>query len=61
MRWKVDAIIETRFDGVEDESQARKLVQAELWKLVEALEAALGTSMTTNVHILGAEPLDEGA
>jgi hypothetical protein len=28
---------------------------------VEALEAALGTSMTTNVHILGAEPLDEEA
>jgi hypothetical protein len=59
MRWKVDAIIETRLDGPEDEAQARKLVQAELWKLVETLEAALGTSMATNVVILGAEPLPD--
>jgi hypothetical protein len=61
MRWKVDAIIETRFPGPADEAQARKLVQAELWKLVEALEAALGVSMTTSVHILGAEPLEDDA
>lgn len=59
MRWKVDAIIETRFPGPEDEAQARKLVQAELWKLVETLEAALGTSMTTNIVILGAEPMPD--
>ena len=59
MRWKVDAIIETRFEGAQDEAAARKLVQAELWKLVEALEAALGTSMSTNVHILGAEPIED--
>jgi len=59
MRWKVDAIIETRFPGPADEAQARKLVQAELWKLVEAMEASLGISMATSVHILGAEPLED--
>jgi hypothetical protein len=59
MRWKVDAIIETRFPGPDDETQVRKKVQAELWKLVEKLEAELGTSMTTNVVILGAEPLPD--
>lgn len=59
MRWKVDAIIETRIPGPDDEAQVRKLVQAELWKLVEGLEAALGVSMATSVHILGAEPLPE--
>jgi hypothetical protein len=56
MRWKVDAIIETRFPGPDDEAQAKKLVQAEIWRLVEALETALGTSLSTNVVILGIEP-----
>ena len=61
MRWKVDAIIETRFAGPQDEAAARKLVQAELWRLVEALETALGTELATSVHILGAEPLQDEA
>ena len=30
-----------------------------VWKLVEAMEAALGISMATSVHILGAEPLED--
>lgn len=60
MRWKVDALIETRFEGPDDESRARKLVQAEIWKLVEALEAALGNAMSTSVTIMGCEPADDG-
>jgi hypothetical protein len=59
MRWKIDAIIETRYAGPASEAEARKQVQAELWRLVEGLEAALGTSMATSVHILGVEPLSE--
>lgn len=58
MRWKVDAIIETRLDGA-DEAGVRKQVQAELWRLVEGLEAALGNPMATSVHILGVEALAE--
>ena len=58
MRWKVDAIIETRLDGA-SEADVRKQVQAELWRLVEALEAALGNPMATSVHILGVEALAE--
>lgn len=59
MKWKVDALIETRFVGPKDEAQARKQLQAELWRLVEGLEAALGNQLATSVHILGCEPLDE--
>lgn len=58
MRWKVDALIETRFEGPDDESRARKAVQAEIWKLVEALEAALGNNLATSVTIMGCEPAD---
>lgn len=59
MRWKVDAIIETRLAGPGSEAEARAQVQAELWKLVEGLESALGNPMGTSVHILGVEPLGE--
>ena len=58
MRWKVDALIETRFDGPADEAKARKTIQAEIWKLVEGLEAALGNPLSTSVTILGCEPAD---
>lgn len=61
MRWKVDALIETRFVGPTDEAKARKQVQAELWRLVESLEQALGSEMATSVHILGCEPIDDEA
>lgn len=61
MRWKVDALIETRFVGPADEAKARKQVQAELWRLVESLEKALGSEMATSVHILGCEPIDDEA
>lgn len=60
MRWKVDAIIETRFDGPADEARARKLVQAELWKLVEGLEAKLGNAIGTSITILNCEAVVEG-
>lgn len=60
MRWKVDALIETRFDGPADEAKARKAVQAEIWKLVEGLEAALGSQLATSVTIMGCEPADAG-
>ena len=59
MRWKVDALIETRLAEAASAEAARQAVQAELWKLVEALEAALGCPMATSVVILGAEPLDD--
>lgn len=59
MRWKVDALIETRFDGPADEAKARKLVQAEIWKLVEGLEEALGSQLATSVTIMGCEPAEE--
>lgn len=58
MRWKIDAILETRLEGP-DEASVKKLVQAELWKLIDGLEAALGISMATSVHILGVEPLPD--
>lgn len=61
MRWKIDAIIETRLDGPADEAEVRKRVQSELWKLVEGLEAALGNAMATSVHLLGVEPIEEEA
>lgn len=61
MRWKVDALIETRFAGPADEAAARKQLQAELWRLVEGLEAALGNQLATSVHILGCEPLADDA
>lgn len=57
MRWKLDALIETRFDGPEDEARARKLVQAELWRLVETLETSLGNALGTSVTVLGCEPV----
>ena len=61
MRWKLDALIETRFEGPEDEARARKVVQAELWRLVEGLEVSLGNALGTSVTILACEPLpDEG-
>lgn len=56
MKWKVDAIIETRLTGP-DEATVRKAVQAAVWKLVEGLEAELGNPMGTSVHILGVEAL----
>ena len=59
MRWKLDALIETRFDGPDDEAKARKVVQAEIWRLVEALEAALGNPLSTSVAIMACEPADE--
>jgi hypothetical protein len=59
MRWKIDAIIETRLDSAADETQVRKQVLAELWKLVETLEAALGNPMATSVHVLGVEPVPD--
>jgi hypothetical protein len=59
MRWKIDALIETRFEGPDDEARARKLVQAEIWKLVEALEEALGNPLSTSVTIMGCEPAEE--
>lgn len=59
MRWKVDALIETRFDGPADEAKARKAVQNEIWKLIEALEGALGNPLSTSVTILGCEPAEE--
>jgi len=61
MRWKVDAIIETRFEGPASEPEARQAAQAELWKLVEGLEAALGNPMATSVHILGVEAVQDDA
>lgn len=57
MRWKVDAIIETRLTGP-DEAHVRQAVQASIWKLVESLEAELGNPMGTSVHILGVEALE---
>ncbi|MEB3196631.1 MAG: hypothetical protein VKP62_05445 [Candidatus Sericytochromatia bacterium] len=59
MRWKLDALIETRFAGPDDEDRARKLVQAELWKLVEALEQALGNPLNTSVTLLDCQALPE--
>jgi hypothetical protein len=59
MKWKVDALIETRFVGPADEQKVRKQLQAELWKLVEGLEQALGNELSTSVHIVGCEPLYE--
>ena len=59
MRWKVDALIETRFDGPADEAKARKLVQNAVWKLVEGLEAELGNALGTSVTIMGCEPAEE--
>jgi hypothetical protein len=61
MKWKVDALIETRFIGPADEAQARKQVQAELWELIEGLEARLGNALATSVHILACEPLQDEA
>lgn len=59
MRWKVDALIEARFEGPADEAAARRLLQSELWRLVEGLEAALGTSMSTSIHIMDVARLDD--
>lgn len=59
MRWKVDALIETRYDGPADEAKARKQVQAEIWKLIEGLEEALGNQLSTSVTIMGCEPAEE--
>lgn len=59
IKWKVDALIETRFVGPNDEGQARKQLQAELWRLIEGLETALGNQLSTSIHILGCEPLDD--
>jgi hypothetical protein len=59
MKWKVDALIETRFSGPADEALVRKQLQAELWRLIEGLETALGNSLATSVHILACVPLDD--
>lgn len=56
MRWKLDALIETRFEGPDDEVRARKVVQAELWRLIEALEETLGNALGTSVTVLACEP-----
>ncbi|MDB5098474.1 MAG: hypothetical protein JWM80_2895 [Cyanobacteria bacterium RYN_339] len=61
MKWKVDALIETRFVGPADEAKVRKLLQAELWRLVEGLEQALGNKLSTSVHIVGCEPIYDEA
>lgn len=61
MRWKVAALIETRFEGPDDEAKARKLLQAELWRLVAELEVALGAPLATSVHIMDIEPLADDA
>ncbi|MEB3221271.1 MAG: hypothetical protein VKS61_04890 [Candidatus Sericytochromatia bacterium] len=61
MRWKLDALIETRFEGPDDEVRARKIVQAELWRLIEGLEAALGNQLGTSVTVLACEPLADEA
>ena len=61
MRWKVDALIETRLVGPADEAKVRKHVQTALWQLIEQLEKELGNSMATSVHIVGCEPIDEDA
>ncbi|MEB3329345.1 MAG: hypothetical protein VKQ33_08965 [Candidatus Sericytochromatia bacterium] len=61
MRWKLDALIETRFEGPDDEVRARKLVQAELWRLIEAMEAALGNQLGSSVTVLACEAVpDDG-
>jgi hypothetical protein len=61
MRWKLDALIETRFEGPDDEVRARKVVQAELWRLIEGLEATLGNQLGTSVTVLACEPVpDDG-
>lgn len=59
MRWKVDALIETRLQGPASEAEAKKAVQAELWRLVDELEAALGISLATSLTILGVEQLPD--
>lgn len=59
MRWKVDALIETRFDGPADEAKAKKLVQNAIWKLVEGLEQELGNELGTSVTIMGCDPAEE--
>jgi len=61
MRWKVDALIETRFEAGDSEVEAKKLFQAQLWQLIEQLETALGTPLGTSVTVLGCEPLPEEA
>lgn len=61
MRWKVDALIETRLEGPLNEEAARKRVQEELWRLVEGLEAALGNALATSVVVLGVERLEDEA
>ena len=59
MRWKVDALIEARFEGPVDEAAARRLLQTELWRLVEGLEGALGTSMSTSIHIMDVNRVED--
>lgn len=61
MRWKVDALIETRFEAGPTEAEAKKLFQAQVWQLIEQLENALGTPLGTSVTVLGCEPLPEEA
>lgn len=61
MRWKVDALIEVRFEAGASESEARKRFQTHIWQLIEQLERVLDAPMGTSVTVLGCESLPEGA